>query len=96
VIGRILGLTPIIHPDLTERSFGIAEGWTEDQIRARYVDDTEIPGRESNTDILARVAPIIADLPAGTIVVTHHGIIRSLGVTGLIPNASIHPCKAGT
>jgi uncharacterized phosphatase len=91
IIAELLGVEALtIVNALTERSFGVAEGWTEDEIRAKYATDEHIPGRESNADIAARAWPVLQNLDEHTLVVTHHGVIRSLGVDGPIANASIH------
>ena len=84
VIGQARGLAVDTDPRLTEMDFGAWEGvpwadiprheldaWAADLLHARP------HGGESVADLRARVLPALRDhAQAGTLVVTHHGVIK--------------------
>jgi uncharacterized phosphatase len=91
ILAEALGIGSLtVVAALTERSFGVAEGWTETEIRSKYDTDERIPGREPNQAVAARALPALQALPTGVLVVTHHGVIRSLGIEGPIGNGTAH------
>jgi probable phosphoglycerate mutase len=73
-----LGLTALPHPGLRERSFGIFEGHTLDEIAARWPEhfaawrardpEWRMPDGESGTEFIGRVLPALHE-----VVVAHHG-----------------------
>ena len=83
IIAARLGLPePAAYPGLAERSYGDAEGLTDDQVLAQYPDDV-IPGRESRSALLARVTETLGEIAVrfdgGVVVVATHGaVIRSV------------------
>jgi len=104
LIAREVGLgEPEIEPAIVERNYGAAEGMTGVEIDALYPDGTDVPGRESREDVVARALPAliaIADRYPGqaVIVVSHGGVIRSVlnavqpgtSANELIRNGSVH------
>lgn len=83
IIAEHLGLAaPVAYPGLAERSYGEAEGLTNDEVLARYPHD-DVPGRESRSALLARVTETLGEIAvrydAGSVVVATHGaVIRSI------------------
>uniref|UniRef100_A0A942Y9C5 Histidine phosphatase family protein n=1 Tax=Neobacillus citreus TaxID=2833578 RepID=A0A942Y9C5_9BACI len=83
VIADRLGLAvPATYEGLQERSYGEAEGLTDDEVAARYPHD-DIPGRESRSALLARATQTLGEIAvrfdAGVVVVATHGaVIRSV------------------
>jgi probable phosphoglycerate mutase len=83
IIADRLGLdVPTTYPGLAERSYGEAEGLTDDEVSARYPHD-DIPGRESRSALLARVTETLGEIAVrfdgGVVVVATHGaVIRSV------------------
>ncbi len=83
IIAERLGLdVPTTYPGLAERSYGEAEGLTDDEVVARYPHD-DVPGRESRSALLTRATETLAEIAvrfdAGTVVVATHGaVIRSV------------------
>ena len=83
VIAERLGLSvPATYEGLQERSYGEAEGLTDDEVAARYPHD-DIPGRESRSALLARATQTLGEIAvrfdAGVVVVATHGaVIRSV------------------
>ncbi|WIE63442.1 histidine phosphatase family protein [Curtobacterium sp. MCLR17_036] len=83
IIADRLGLdTPAEYPGLAERSYGEAEGLTDDEVAERYPHD-DIPGRESRSALLARVTETLGEVAVrydgGVVVVATHGaVIRSV------------------
>lgn len=83
IIAEHLGLAvPTTYPGLAERSYGEAEGLTNDEVLERYPHD-DIPGRESRSALLGRVTETLGEIAvrydAGTVVVATHGaVIRSV------------------
>jgi probable phosphoglycerate mutase len=84
------GLAMRPEPRLRERSFGIFEGKTLDEIAAEHPDelaawrsrdvDWQVPGGESGTEFIARVLAALHDIalahPGSTVaVVTHGGVL---------------------
>ncbi|ROP66221.1 putative phosphoglycerate mutase [Curtobacterium sp. PhB130] len=83
IIATRLGLpAPTTYPGLAERSYGEAEGLTDDEVLANYPHD-DIPGRESRAALLDRVTETLGEIAVrydgGVIVVATHGaVIRSV------------------
>ncbi|WP_420367786.1 histidine phosphatase family protein [Curtobacterium sp. L1-20] len=83
IIADHLGLpTPATEAGLAERSYGEAEGLTNDEVLERYPHD-DVPGRESRSALLARVTETLGEIAvrfdAGAVVVATHGaVIRSV------------------
>lgn len=83
IIATRLGLpAPVAYAGLAERSYGDAEGLTDDEVLAQYPDDG-IPGRESRAALLGRVTETLGEIAVrfdgGVIVVATHGaVIRSV------------------
>ncbi|MFJ3382862.1 MULTISPECIES: histidine phosphatase family protein [unclassified Curtobacterium] len=83
IIATRLGLPePATYAGLAERSYGDAEGLTDDEVLAQYPDDV-IPGRESRAALLGRVTETLGEIAVrfdgGVIVVATHGaVIRSV------------------
>lgn len=105
IIGEATGLgEPVQDPRLVEQDFGTAEGWTEDELMARYpdYDFDDIPGRERDAAVVERVLEALRDIGdrhqgEDVIVVCHGGVIywvlRTLDPTHVewgIRNASVH------
>ncbi len=87
-IGRRLGLTPVVVPDLREMHFGACENLTLDEIRQRFpdlwprlLDEDDLtftwPGGESRAGFIQRVRQVFTTLlqhhPGETIVIVAHG-----------------------
>jgi len=93
IVGKSLGMEPVIMPELSEMDFGAFEGQTVARIEADYPDiatgmndalndDFGWPGGESRRDFHGRVLrafqAILADNPGRrVIVVAHGGVIGS-------------------
>lgn len=83
IIAEHLGLAaPTTYPGLAERSYGEAEGLTNDEVLERYPHD-DVPGRESRSALLARATETLGEIAvrydAGSVVVATHGaVIRSV------------------
>lgn len=103
IIAAQLALSPpIAVPELVERNYGAVEGMTAAEVDATYPPGTDVPGRESPADVVARALPAllsIAERHAAqrVIVVAHGGLIRAIlgavdptGSHGVISNGSIH------
>lgn len=89
IVASVLGLpAPRIVPALRERSFGVFEGLTRDEIVARYPEAWQrwqqqigVPdGAESLAGATARMHDVLAELAAGdgdpAVVISHGGIMR--------------------
>lgn len=84
IIGALVGLgAPEPLTELSERSYGDAEGLTGRELDRRYPGSTSVPGRESRSEVAARVMPALVRI-AGlsddrrTIITTHGGVIRTV------------------
>lgn len=82
IAARLALPDPTTYSGLAERSYGDAEGLTDDQVLAQYPDDV-IPGRESRAALLARVTETLGEVAVrfdgGVVVVATHGaVIRSV------------------
>lgn len=92
IIASRLGLgAPDTYPGLAERSYGDAEGLTDDEIRARWPHD-DVPGRESRSALLTRVTEQLAEIAvrfdgASVVVATHGAVIRSV-VNASVPGTA--------
>ncbi|WP_144758394.1 histidine phosphatase family protein [Curtobacterium sp. 9128] len=92
IIAARLGLPePSTYAGLAERSYGEAEGLTDDEVLERYPHD-DIPGRESRAALLARVTETLGEVAVrydgGVIVVATHGaVIRSV-VEAAVPSTA--------
>ncbi len=85
---RLLGLDPRPEASLTEMDWGEWEGRSLMDLRAEHGAamaenearglDFRPPGGESPHDVQARLMPLLADLTAPTIAVTHKGVLRAL------------------
>ncbi|MGI6877558.1 histidine phosphatase family protein [Microbacterium sp. gxy059] len=90
IIGSALGLgEPAVRPDLRERAYGDAEGMRLEEYWERYPGGVEIPGAETDEEVVARARRelrAIADDAEGrpVIAVAHGGLIARLlrDVTG--------------
>ncbi|MGG7307149.1 histidine phosphatase family protein [Curtobacterium sp. AB451] len=82
---------PSTYPGLAERSYGEAEGLTDDEVRARYPHD-DIPGRESRSALLARVTETLGEIAvrfdAGRVVVATHGAVIRTVVNAAAPGTA--------
>jgi broad specificity phosphatase PhoE len=88
IIAAALGVPTRPHRGLRERSGGEWEGFTADEIDARWPgrrmawrrgEITTMPGGEDDAAVLARVDEALATaLESGTptLVITHHGVLR--------------------
>ena len=80
-IGSAIGLgEPIPEPRVVEQHFGDAEGVDDEEMRARWERYGDIPGRERDEDVVARVVAALDDIAArhpgqDVIVVCHGGVI---------------------
>lgn len=89
-IGQALGLQPAVEPRLRERTFGVLEGLTVDELRRDHAEsfarwqarepDFAVPGAESLRRFAARVEDVLTDLVtrhAGRtlVLVTHGGVL---------------------
>ena len=93
---------PIPVPELVERNYGEAEGLAEPELSKRFPAGSDVPGRESREEVVARVFPALMTLAEehpdqSVLVVSHGGVIRSiLSVVdpdrdhGRIANGSVH------
>lgn len=84
IIAAHVGFEQIIENELLiERSFGVAEGLSHEQWRAKYANLDEIPGGESRTQLAARSQQLL-DLVASefkgkrVLAVSHGALIRRL------------------
>lgn len=85
---RLLGLSPAVEPRLVEMSWGLWEGLSLAALRATHGGemaenerrglDFRPPGGESPRDVQARLRPLLAELAAPTIAMTHKGVLRAL------------------
>lgn len=78
IIGSRIATPYTVVPDLHERSFGEAEGMLRAEVDARWARRTDIPGYETDEELLARVLPAMEAIPDGALVITHAGVIRAL------------------
>lgn len=103
IIARRMGMPlPLPVQSLVERHYGEAEGFTREDLDARYPADTPVPGREPREDVQKRVIRTLHDLAirhpyADILVVSHGGVIRSViehaapgQYTEPIKNCSVH------
>lgn len=103
IIAGELGLAePILEPAVVERDYGAAEGLDFREIDTRFPPGTDVPGRESREEVVARVVPALLDLASrfageSLVVVSHGGAIRAAlqatepdGGFGPITNGSVH------
>ena len=87
----LLGLVVATEPRLVEMDWGAYQGFTLDELRARFGAgfaanerrglDLAPPGGESPREVQARVAPLLAELAAAgrpTLAVAHRGVIRAV------------------
>ena len=68
---------------IMERRYGSAEGLTGAEVEARYDGGKSVPGRESRSEVIARVRPALIGLAQrhpgeNVLVVSHGGVIGSL------------------
>jgi uncharacterized phosphatase len=84
IIAAHMGFEQVIENELLiERSFGVAEGLSHEQWRAKYANLDEIPGGESRTQLAARSQQLL-DLVASefkgkrVLAVSHGALIRGL------------------
>lgn len=83
IIARHLGLAePTTYLGIAERSYGEAEGLTNEEVLERYPHD-DVPGRESRSALLARATETLGEIAirfdAGSVVVATHGaVIRTI------------------
>ncbi|WP_308291533.1 histidine phosphatase family protein [Microbacterium sp. G2-8] len=79
IIGRAIGLTaPALYDGLKERGYGEAEGMHAAEYWERYPGGVDVPGAETNDEVLARALDTLARIAAdGTpaIAVAHGGLI---------------------
>lgn len=103
IIAREIGLPePTPRAELVERRYGEAEGLNYLQVEERFPGETEVPGRETRAEVIARVVPGLLALGAAhpgqsVLVVSHGGVIRSVlnavdpeTTHGTITNGSVH------
>ena len=103
LIAREVGLPgPIPVATLVERNYGEAEGLSDPELSRRFPAGSDVPGRESREEVVARVFPALMELAEehpdeAVLVVSHGGVIRSiLSVVdpdrdhGRIANGSVH------
>ena len=92
IIAERLGLdAPSTLDDLRERSYGEAEGLTNDEIAARWPDDV-VPGRESRKALLARITEALGEIAirfdSGSVVVATHGAVIRCIVNAVAPGTA--------
>lgn len=85
---RLLRLDPKPEPRLIEMAWGEWEGRRLSELRAELGDamraneahglDFRPPGGESPRDVQDRLRPLLANLTAPTVFVTHKGVLRAL------------------
>lgn len=87
IIAARHGLTPVPEKALRERSFGSLEGGPSDIVErnelrhGRGADPDHRPGGgESLREVYARVAELVARLPAGATVLVTHGVTLAVAV----------------
>ncbi|MDY0890976.1 histidine phosphatase family protein [Frigoribacterium sp. CFBP9030] len=95
IIADVLGLPAPLHvPAIAERRYGEAEGLTGTEVEARFPAGTPVPGRESRTDLVARVLPALADIArrhdGGLVVVATHGAVIRAVVNHVSPDTEAH------
>lgn len=86
----LLGLAPVADPRLREQNWGIWEGLTRAEMKARFGDDCfekagigfafRPPGGESSGELAARVKDFLLDIgrnPADAVAVAHMGVLRA-------------------
>jgi len=97
-LAELTGLEPIIDPRVRERSFGVWEGLTGEQISAGWATEyaawrsggePENVGAESRADVAARMLEAITEHAEGldkddTLVVVSHGAAITLAITALL------------
>jgi broad specificity phosphatase PhoE len=101
IVGRALGLTPLLDTALRERHGGIFQGLTGDEIKRTYPDALRAfldhgrppPGGESNLALAQRASPALERIAAAhrgemIALVTHGGTLRVLiaHIMGLPPD----------
>lgn len=87
---ELLGLSPTVDPRLREQNWGIWEGLTRAEMRARYGEDCfekaglgfafRPPGGESSGEVAARVKDFLLAIgraPEDAVAVAHMGILRA-------------------
>jgi len=92
-IAELSGCELMLEPRLRERAFGVFEGLTADEIRARYPEeyacfasrdpDYEVPGGESARGFMRRCLGCLAEIAGrhageGVLVVTHGLVLDAL------------------
>lgn len=101
IIAAETGLSaPIAVPGVVERSYGRAEGHTDDELDALYPGNTEVPGRESRDAVTERVIPALVALAEANhgksiIVVVHGGVIASV-LAAVAPERTRSPIVNGS
>lgn len=104
IIAREVGLgDPEIEAAIVERNYGDAEGMTGAEIDSQYPHGTEVPGRETRDEVVARAMPALIAIAErhpdqAVIVVSHGGVIRSVlnavepgsAASEMIRNGSVH------
>lgn len=85
---RLLGLDPTPEPRLIEMAWGEWEGKGLNDLRAEYTTELATkeamgldfcpPGGESPRDVQIRLRPLLSEVRAPTIFVTHKGVLRAL------------------
>lgn len=106
IIAARLGIAPPqALPEVVERSYGAAEGRTDDELDELYPPGSEVPGRETREAVAERVVPALVKLAEDNdgkyvVVVVHGGVIASVLAAvaphhrhGAITNGSIHSFK---
>lgn len=84
IIGAQLGLPkPEAVEELSERHYGVAEGFTDRELAKQFPGSTPVPGRESREQVALRVMPALMRIAAPgsdrrVIVTTHGGVIRTV------------------
>ncbi len=91
ILGRVLGLAPVLDSDLRERHGGIFQGQTGEELKLRYPEALRAfresgqppPGGEGNLALARRAAPALERIAADhrgemVAVVTHGGTLRVL------------------
>ncbi len=82
------GLTINIFDGLIEASHGPAEGLHALSRYILYPDMTSI--READGLVKARALSVIETLPPQSVIITHKGVMRSLGIHHNLEHCSIH------
>ena len=95
-IGRHVGLSSHIEPDLTDIDCGEWEGLSDSEVKLRYPDvrrqwlDTphlvRLPGGEALSDVSARVARVLAAVSnePGVVVLVSHRVVHKVAICALL------------